>query len=344
MILPPAHTGQAMGIAAGSYLTGLNGSALNSALNGIATTGAKWIRFDFDWSQIQPSNSGSYDWSATDGLVAAAAARHLSILGIIDYTPAWARPADCTADSKCNPGSDSQFAQFAATLARRYETNVHAWEIWNEPNSQGFWQPTPNPDDYTRLLEAAYTAIHGVSGNETVITAGLSPAATTSTSYSPYDFLKGIYAAGGRQYFDAVADHPYTFPLTPASNADDAWTQMASASGSLRSLMVANGDASKKIWITEFGSPTGGPGPVATLSNPNLAAKPYVVDDALQAQILRDALTLYRGYDWTGPFFYYTYQDSGTDQSTNENFFGLVNYGGAPKPAYGIFQAAASSD
>lgn len=342
--LPSAQPGQAMGIAAGSYLSGMNSSSLNAAMNGIAATGAKWVRFDFDWSQIQPDNSSSFNWSTTDAVVAAATAKHLSILGIIDYTPAWARPANCNADSKCGPASAAQYAQFASTVATRYISTVHAWEIWNEPNNQGFWQPTPNPRDYTSLLKAAYPAIHAVSSNETVLSAGLSPAATTSSSYSPYDFLKGVYDNGGKQFFDAVADHPYTFPLTPLSNADDAWTQMAGPGNSLRSLMVANGDAAKKIWITEFGSPTGGPGPVATLANPNLAAHPYVVDNALQAQILQDALTQYRSYSWAGPFFYYTYQDSGTDQTTNENFFGLINYYGSPKPAYGVFKAAATSD
>jgi hypothetical protein len=343
LALSSAQPGQAMGIAAGSYLTGLSSSSLNSTMSGIAASGAKWIRFDFDWSQIQPNNSSSSNWAPTDAVVAAAAAKHISILGIIDYTPSWARPADCTADSKCGPASDAQYAQFASTLARHYEANVHDWEIWNEPNNHGFWQPTPSSSDYTSLLKAAYPAIHSVSNNETVITAGLSPAATTSSSYSPYDFLKGIYNDGGRQYFDAVAAHPYTFPLSPAANADDAWTQMANPTNSLRSLMVANGDTSKKIWITEFGAPTGGPGPIATLANPNLAANPYVVDDALQAQILQDAINLYKSYNWTGPFFYYTYQDSGNDQSTNENFFGLINYAGVTKPAYQVFKAAANN-
>jgi hypothetical protein len=333
---------QTLGIAAGSSLPGLSSSELNTTLDGIAATGAKWLRFDFDWSQIQPNNSQSYNWAPYDAVVAAATTRHLSILGIIDYTPSWAQPAGCS-DNKCEPSSAALYGTFAKTLASHYASSVHDWEIWNEPNNPGFWQPAPNPKAYVALLQASYSAIHSVEPNETVITGGLSPQATTSDSYSPYDFLSAVYQDGGKPYFDAVADHPYTFPLSPTANADDAWTQMANPTNSLRSLMVASGDANKQIWITEFGSPTGGPGPVATLSNPNLAASPYVVDPGLQASILSDAITLYRTYSWAGPFFYYSYQDAGTDQSTNENFFGLITASGAQKPAYAVFQQAAEN-
>jgi len=192
------------------------------------------------------------------------------------------------------------------------------------------------------LLQAAYRALHQADRQAYVITGGLSPQATADGAYAPYDFLAALYQSGGKGYYDAVGDHPYTFPLSPAAHEDHAWAQMVAASHSLRSLMVSEGDGAKKIWITEFGSPTGGPGPIATLQHPNLDAHPYVVDQALQAKILTDALQLYSSYSWAGPLFYYTYQDSGTDQSTNENFFGLMDTQGNPKPAYTVFRNAAS--
>ena len=86
--------------------------------------------------------------------------------------------------------------------------------------------------------------------------------------------------------------------------------------------MVANGDASKKIWITEFGTPTNGP-------DPN-----WYVSEASQTQMMIDAFTLYRTYPWAGPFFWYTFEDGSTSTSSNENFFGLVRADGSEKPAY----------
>ncbi len=330
----------AYGIASGSSLTTMNQASLNTQLQAIAKLGVTWIRYDFDWSQIQPDNSQKYDWSQYDMLVSLSNKYHLHILGILDYTPAWARPINCN-NAKCAPANPANFATFAATVAKRYGTNrVAAWEIWNEPNSVNFWQPTSSPVLYTKLLRLTYGAIKSVEPNVVILTGGLSPQSTDGQSYSPLDFLNAIYAQGARPYFDAVADQPYTFPLSPSSNADDAWNQMASGTNSLRESMVVEGDAQKKIWITEFGAPTGGPGPISTITDPNLTNQPYVVDESLQAKILTDALILYKQYSWAGPFFVYTYQDAGTDQSTNENFFGLVRYDGSPKPAYDAFVTA----
>ena len=338
----PSDT-KAMGIAAGSSLPMLSSQDLNARMTGIAATGAKWIRFDFDWSQIQPDSSSAYNWGPYDNVVKTAEAHNLHILGIIDYTPSWARDSNCISD-KCPPADPATYAHFAQVLSEHYAPKgIHYWEIWNEPNNPQFWQPGANPKAYVALLQAAYKALHAADSHAYVITGGLSPQPDNATSMSPNNFLSAVYVDGAAAYFDAVGDHPYTFPLTPENEADDAWTQMADPSKSLRATMVLHGDESKKIWITEFGSPTGGPGPIATVSNPNLAAQPYVVDQGLQAKILSDAITKYQSYSWAGPFFYYSYQDAGTDQSTNENFFGLVTASGANKQAYTIFQSAAAS-
>ena len=340
---PVINDDKALGIAAGSSLPGLSNTELAARLDGIRATGATWVRLDFDWSLIQPESANVYDWSTYDRLVTALSSRHFAILAILDYTPSWARLSMCTTDSHCAPQNSGQFATFAAAVAKRYSPQgIHYWEVWNEPNNRSFWQPGANPARYVSMLRAVYPALHAADAHAYVITGGLSPQATGNGAYAPYDFLQSVYTQGGKGYFDAVGDHPYTFPLTPDISTDQAWAQMAAPTRSLRSLMVANDDGAKKIWITEFGAPTGGPGSIATIQNPNLEAHPYVVDQALQAKILSSALQLYGSYPWAGPFFYYTYQDPGTDPSTNENFFGLVTAQGGRKQAYAVFKSAAS--
>jgi hypothetical protein len=341
ILQPVKATTTPLGIAAGSSLTSLSQTDLDARLQAISNLGAKWIRFDFDWSLIQPNNASSYNWTAYDRLVTASNKYNLQILGILDYTPGWAHSSSCQSE-QCAPSSNSQFATFAEAVSKRYAPQgVHTWEVWNEPNNPQFWQPSADPNAYTQLLQQTYQAIHAQDPDATVLTGGLSPQATTNNSYSPTDFLTAIYKDGGKGDFDAVADHPYSFPLTPSNSGGGAWSQMVN---NLRPVMVANGDASKKIWITEFGAPTNGPGPKATVNNLNLAASPYVVDETLQAQELTAALNLTKSYSWAGPFFYYSYQDAGTDTSTNENFFGLVRADGSHKPAYAVFQQAASSN
>lgn len=344
-IVPSAANtaGHAYGIAAGSSLSSLSPEELAKRLDGIKATGAAWVRFDIDWSVVQPDNAATYQWDAYDQVVSASRQRGLNVIAIIDFTPRWARAPACPESSHCRPADPKAYAAFAKAVASRYSVQgVHTWEIWNEPNSPDFWKPAANPLAYTQMLADAYQAIHEVDSKAWVLSGGLSPQSSSDTARSPEDFLAGVYAVGGKNYFDAVADHPYTFPLSPASPAPHAWNQMASSGGSLRSIMARSGDGGKKIWMTEFGAPTGGPGPVATPTSNNLAEHPYVVDEALQAKILSDAVKLYKTYTWAGPFLYYSYQDAGTSSDTNENFFGLVRADGSHKPAYDVYRAAAT--
>lgn len=339
----PIHN--AYGIAAGSSLTNADSQTINTRLDGMAALGVKWIRLDFDWSVIQPDNSQTFDWSQYDTIVTAAKQRHMYVLGILAYTPEWARASACLDSVKCHPADPNQFAAFAVAAATRYASeDVHYWEIWNEPNSPDFWQPKSDPTAYTQLLKSSYAALKQQDPKAYIITGGLSAQATTSNSYAPIDFLTGVYHAGAKGSFDAVGDHPYTFPLSPTSSVDHAWNQMAAVNASLRQTMITNGDSDKKIWITEFGAPTGGPGPISTIDKPNLDQHPYVVDEALQKKIMLDALTLYKSYDWAGPFFWYSYQDAGDTQDTNENFFGLLRYNGSPKPTYDAYKSWISAN
>jgi hypothetical protein len=332
------------GIAAGGDLPSLSQSDLDARMAGIQALGVGWVRFDFDWSLIQPDNQSSYDWSAYDRIVASARSHNLKVIGIIDFTPGWAASSSCAGTKQCEPASATTYANFAAALSKRYAPQgLHYWEIWNEPNTSQFWQPAPNETLYISILKAAYTAIHNQDKNAIVLTGATAPASTSAANISPVDFLKGLYKGGAKMYFDAVADHPYTYPVPPSYKSDNAWVQMSAASNSLRSVMVANDDAGKKIWITEFGAPTGGPGPSADIGNYDLSAGPWHVTEALQAYSITEAIRLYKTYSWAGPLLIYSYQDAGTTQDTNENFFGLVRADGSHKPAYDAFVQAISA-
>jgi hypothetical protein len=332
------------GIAAGGDLPDLSQSDLDARMAGIEATGVGWVRFDFDWSLIQPDNATTYDWTTYDTIVASARAHNLKVIGIIDFTPGWAGDSACAGTKQCEPASATTYANFAAALSKRYAPDgLHYWEIWNEPNTTQFWQPAPDITRYVSLLKAAYTSIHNQDSKAIVISGATAPAATSAANISPVDFLKDLYSHGAKPYFDAVGDHPYTYPVPPSYNNNNAWAQMSKGSNSLRSVMVANGDAGKKIWITEFGAPTGGPGPVADVNNYNLSAQPWHVTEALQAYSITEAIRLYKTYNWVGPILIYSYQDAGTTQDTNENFFGLVRADGSHKPAYDAFVQAVAA-
>jgi len=327
IVTPPSkpliNVGHALGIAAGGGLSKMSTTTLNAELDQMVALGVTWVRFDIEWGDVQYSSSSSFTWGNYDRLIGALAAHHLHGLGIILFTPGWARANGCDNGVECPPANPSTYATFAAEIAARYKSDgMHDWEIWNEPNNYNFWAPKTDCVAYTALLQAAYPAIKQADPNAVVVTGGLAPESTDSNNTSPTDFLNCVYNAGGKNYFDAVGNHPYTFPAFPSSTGSGAWNQMSTTNPSLRSIMVANGDANKKIWITEFGVPTNGPDPH------------WYVSESQQAEMVAATFQLYESYSWAGPLFWYSFQDAGNTTNTNENFFGLVRADGSTKPAY----------
>jgi hypothetical protein len=288
--------------------------------------GSRWLRVDINWAQIQSGGPSSYAWGPIDAVVQGAQARGMSVLGLIVYTPSWDRPSGTSAAYGPSAGSYAAFA--AAAVAHYSALGVHAYEVWNEPNMVASWRPAPDPAAYTALLKAAYGAIKGADPSATVVSGGTAPASTNGTDYSPVDFLSGIYAHGGGGYFDAVAHHPYCWPAYPGdAQSWSAWYQMYGTSPSLRSVMGAHGDGSKKIWATEFGAPTNGP-------------SGSYVSESTQAAMITQAAQLYSTYSWGGPLLIYQGRDQGTDTSTTEDFFGFVTPNFSRKPSFSAFRRA----
>jgi hypothetical protein len=330
------------GLAAGGGLGSLTTSALNAELADTKSLGMSWVRFDLDWSNVGAAGPGQYNWTDYDRVISAIHTHGLAALPILDFTPGWAQSSACAGSKICKPANASDYGQFAAAAAARYApTGVTAWEIWNEPNNNNFFQPAASASDYTMLLKAASSAIRGIEPTATILTGGLAPEASASGNLSPPDFVRGMYASGARGYFTAVADHPYTWPYSPAYYLPDAaWDQM----NQIHAIMSANGDGGKQIWITEFGAPTGGPGTIAASGMTTSEGGDDHVTEGLQAKMVTDGIAATRSYPWVGTFFWYSYQDAGTDSSTVENFFGLLRPDGSRKPAYEAMQQAISGN
>jgi hypothetical protein len=344
---PPASSSSFnFGIAAGGSMQTMGYSDILTRLNGMRAIGVTWVRFDIEWSQVQAAGAGDYNWGPYDTLVQAVRASGLHGLAVIDYTPAWARDSACAGSDKCEPASASAYASFATAVAARYAPQgIDTYEIWNEPNITDFWLPSANAALYTQMLKASFSGIEDVAPGATVLTGGAAACGTGNGNLSPADFLSGIYTNGGRGYFTGVADHPYAIPFLPDFNWYwNYFQQISDTTPSVRSVMIANGDAAKKIWLTEYGLPTGGPGSLAT-SGMSLSEQNDDHDtEALQATAATEAADYYlANRSFIGGLFWYSYQDLSTDQSDTENFYGLLRYDGSPKPAYYALQQAIQS-
>ena len=295
-------------------------SAQAADLAAMKAAGINAVRLDVNWNWVQPGGPNSYSWGWLDQVVASSRAAGMSVDLIVEGCPQWAAVSGARAPT-AQPASPAAFAQFAAAVAARYAPKgVQTFEIGNEPNNANFWQPAPNPAAYTADLIAAYNAIKKVAPSVVVLSGGLSPATNDGTNISPITFLQAMYANGAKNHFDGVGFHPYSFPALPNTYKSwSAWSQMSQTNPSIRSVMTANGDGSKQIYITEVGAPTGGP---------------VGVSQAAQADEFTQAIAAAKTTSWIGAMYFYTWRDRGTNTSDSEDWFGLLTNAGVQKPAY----------
>ncbi len=326
-----------IGISYGDTLVWDSPDVLAQTLDDAVAMGVTTIRLDLGWDDIQPDAATVYNWTNFDRVVQAARSRNLALSPVLAYTPAWARPHGC-ANPKCAPADPNAFATFATVAATRYAPlGIHTWEIWNEPNVVDFWQPAPNVAQYVNLLSVTSRAIRGVDPQAFIISGGLAPTANTAMNIAKLDFFTAFANQGGIGYVDAIGDHPYSFPVPPAYDAVwNAWQNMAS----IENILVAHGAGNKKLWITEYGAPTNGPGVGATSTNYGIGLSPDHVDEVLQAQMANDSVSLVRSSSYIGALYWYSYKDLGTSTSDTENFFGLRRFDGSAKPAWQSFKNA----
>lgn len=239
-----------------------------------AADGASFLRVGLTWSTVAPaarpsgfreSDPGSayYNWSSTDALVRALAARRITIMIVVSHAPRWAegrnRPHGTVAGSwRPDPKAFGRFAHAAALrysgrwpdplLPGHYLPHVRFWEAWNEPNlslyltpqwtrTRGGWAAT-SPVTYRRLLNSFYTAVKRVSRTNAVVAGATAPFGDLYPGRSrmqPVTFVRSFLClrasltsdhCSARAHFDVLDHHPFDIagPLQPAINAGDVAT------------------------------------------------------------------------------------------------------------------------
>lgn len=338
---PPAP-GLRVGIAYGDRLVWMSDRDLGAALDDAVAVGARWVRADLMWTHVQPDGPDTYRWERFDRVVTAAEERGLDLLPVLGFTPAWARPVDCTS-KQCRPADPMEFAAFAGAAAKRYAPRgVHTWEVWNEPNLTRSWAPAPDEGAYTALLTETSQALRDNDPEAYVILGGL--AATTTTkdgNISQTAFLQGVSARGGNHVVDAIGYHPYTYPFLASSVTSwgTPWERIEGTPDSLRSVLVANGTPKMPVWLTEFGAPTNGPGSSSD-GRGAVAEDTTHVPEERQAQIATDAVRTAAATPHVAALIWYAERDLGTDRRDSENFFGLRRADGSAKPALAALRDA----
>ncbi|MDR2280580.1 MAG: cellulase family glycosylhydrolase [Gordonia sp. (in: high G+C Gram-positive bacteria)] len=305
--VPPARAVTAdFGVASIATLADRTPAGYEREAAAIAAVGGSWIRIFVNWNETEPL-PGDYRWDRIDAAVDAAGNHGLRVLGLVaGPAPAWAAVYPNVQGSP--PRSAADYASFAGVLAQRYRGRVAAWELWNEPNLRGYWI-NPDPVAYAQLLKLSYPRIKAADQNAAVVSGGLSPDAS---GIGVAAYLAGLYLAGAGRSFDAVGLHPYTFPQVLGATGSDPTIS------AVRTVMNSRGDGGKRIWITEWGQPTG--------------SSDIAVSETKQADIIMTSMAFVRRQRLMGPMFLFTSKDWSTDPSIADLNFGLYRYDYSPKP------------
>jgi hypothetical protein len=285
---------------------------------------AKVVRTAMPWALLEPRGPGQIDPSVlafADRLVSDASADGIRVIMLADDSPCWASSAPTAILSSCSPEQPDQaagawpprnpadYASFVAYLAQRYGTRLAAIEIWNEPDqaNQDYFAGPEKPQRYAGILRAAYPAIKQANPNVPVLAGSLVG--------SNGVFLRALYAAGIKGYYDGLAVHFYTLTL--------------GAVRAIHEVQLANGDT-KPLWLDEFGWSSCWPSYKIQQEQPCVTAQ-------TQAQNITDIFRSLARTRYVAAEVLYELQGSVTEN------FGVLSASGTRKPSFAALSRVLSS-
>ncbi|MAS36679.1 MAG: hypothetical protein CL610_21930 [Anaerolineaceae bacterium] len=231
----------------------------------VSEAGFTWLRQQFPWEDIEIHGRGDFEdrrnveavgvisaWDKYDQIVDLAEQYDLQIFARLDNPPAWSR-SNPDAGDFAPPDDLQDFVNYATAVAERYQGRVQYYQVWNEPNIYPEWgNQDVSPEGYTDLLCRTYDALKAVDPDNVVISGALaSTVSLTGRDLNDYIFLQRMYDAGAADCFDILAVQGYGFNSGPTDRRMRPTTINFSHNLYIRDIMVANGDESTPIWITE---------------------------------------------------------------------------------------------
>ncbi len=303
--------GVTAGLATRYYQYG-DSAAAALAASKMAEAGIRWDRDDFEWSVLEPKK-GQLNWAPFDGMVSHDLERGVNVLGLLCYGAMWWHTPVNTKDmSSLTDSMLAEWSGYVKAVVGRYKNQIHYWEIWSEEDFSMFWYPTPNANDYVRLLKASYEAIMSVAPESHILMGGV---VGTDTS-----FVEQVYAAGGGNYFDILPLDLYP-GVAPDVTVPNDTTYPSMLVGEIASFHNLFPD--KPLWVTEIGWTTG----------------VSYVSESQQAEYLVRAYVQLLALPEVQKIFWYDFRDDATG-NPYEDHFGLVNRDAAlsPKEDYNAYQ------
>jgi hypothetical protein len=300
---------------------------------GMGSAGFGAYRVPVNWSSIQATRDGGYDWAGLDAQIRFATENGLRPVPVVFGTPGFVH---ATTQQKLYPPVSrddlNEWQDFNEALATRYGPGgdffdenpdvetlpVITWIEWNEQNVQNNWRPKPDPRQYAKLVQAADKGLSAAQPKAEVVLGGMFGYPRGNRSIKAKKFLKKLYAVKGfAKHFDAVNVHPYGHDLGDVKKQIE----------DLRSVMKKAHDRNGGIYVGEVGWASSGP-----------HRSDLVLGKKGQAKTLKKVLnfTLDKRRKWKiGGVLIYAWRDfpAGEISCLWCPGAGLVDQGGSPKPA-----------
>lgn len=282
-------------------------------LDSVKNAGINIIRDECLWSEIEKTKGVFTFRKYIDQYVRSAALRGIKILMTLDFNnPLYSKQV---VNGVVSDSNRLAFTEYCKIIVARYSPmGVKYYEIWNEPNTPGFWNPAPDALEYTKLLQTVYPAIKKVDPTVTVIACATAPAETDPAPSIPWlSFISQVTSAGGLNFMDGVSFHLYRVDKSPENFLLNDIANIQSIVGS-----------SKSLWISEIGYRTNYGWPYMSQTNQAInISKLYLLGRTInQLQLIS----------------YYDLKNDGTDTTANEHNFGLLNFDNKPKPAFAAYR------
>ncbi len=172
-----------------------------------------WHRLEREEGRARVSGKSAGPRSARDALSGQRGGRPLLIL---DY----GNPLYDGGGQLSSAEAIAAWSRYVRFVVKHFKGRVDQFEVWNEWNIGGGGTPAQraarygSPEDYAKVLKAAYSAVKAENATATVI----------GGAFAGYDYkwIEAFARAGGFSSLDAFSAHPYVFAEGKKGTPDSA--------------------------------------------------------------------------------------------------------------------------
>lgn len=281
-------------------------------IQAIADAGFKWVRVDLFWENIE-KQKGKYDFEQPgyDELNKWLKDKGIKPYYILDYSNGIYEENRSIVTEE----GRKAFSEFVKAATQRYKNQGAIWEIWNEPNTETFWNPQPGHEEYALLVKSAAPIIKEHDPSGIVVAPALAGINENSLTW-----FKEILDKGILKDIDAISVHPYR-----SANPEDALNDYKN----LKNLIKRYTDRDIPIVSGEWG-----------YSMANTPEKPLT--ELQQAEYLT-RMFLINALQQVPISIWYDWKNDGNDLNNKEHNFGIMWYSSNPKLSYLAMQTLSST-